>query len=162
MARLSHRFQATIFKIWMLRHVDVPEEIGDALEKQSGKKKHIPVIAVANGRSARTTLTPAGGGRYRLHVNMKLCKAARADVGDLIGIELRVDRKPRALPVPDEIREALKTRPQARKAFQRMRPGTRRQLLLWFGNPRSAPVLQKRLARFVDLLTERALLSRKH
>ncbi|HXW54201.1 MAG TPA: YdeI/OmpD-associated family protein [Candidatus Cybelea sp.] len=156
----SHRFQATIYKIWMLRYVDVPEKVGRALEKESGKKKHIPVLTVLNGRCSRTTLTPAGGGRYRLPVRVKPCQAARAEVGDLIGIELRVDRESRALPVPDEIRQALKSRPQARKAFEQMGPGTRRQMLLWFGSPRSVAVRQARLARLMDLLSERALLGR--
>jgi hypothetical protein len=144
----------------MLRYVDVPDDVGRALEKESGKKKHIPVLTVANGRRARTTLTPAGGGRYRLTVNVRLCKAAGADVGDLIGIEVRVDCESRTLPVPDEIRQALKNRPQARKAFEQMGPGTRRQMLLWFGRPRSAAVRQARLTRLMDLLTERALLGR--
>jgi Bacteriocin-protection, YdeI or OmpD-Associated/Domain of unknown function (DUF1905) len=157
----SHRFQATIYKIWMLRYVDVPEKVGRALERESGKKKYIPVLTVANGRRSRTTLTPAGQGRYRLPVSVKLCKAARAEVGDLMGIELRVDHKSRALPIPEEIRQALKSRPQARKAFEQMGPGTRRQLLLWFAASRSAAVRQARLARLMDLLTERALLGRR-
>jgi hypothetical protein len=120
----THPFQATIYKIWILRYVDVPEEIGRALEKESGKKKHIPVIAIANGRSARTTLTPAGGGRYRLQFNATLRRAARTDVGDLVGVELRIDRESRALPVPDDLRDALKAHPKARKAFERTGPGT--------------------------------------
>jgi hypothetical protein len=175
----SHRFQAPIYKIWMLSYVDVPEEVGRALEKElasggsgerqgktagarkSAKAKYIPVVAIAGGRSARTTLVPAGGGRYRLQFNATLRKAARADVGDLVGVKVRVDRESRALPVPEEIREALQTRPEARKAFEAMGPGTRRQLVLWFGKPRSAAARQKRLARLLDILTERALLGRK-
>lgn len=155
----SHQFQATIYKIWMLRYVDVPEEVGCALEKESGKKKHIPVVAIATGRSARTTLTPAGGGRYRLQFNATLRRAAGADVGDLIGIELRLDRKSRALPVPREITEALKSRPKARKAFKQMGPGTQRQLILYFDKAKSHAVRQKRLARLIEVLLERSLLS---
>jgi hypothetical protein len=158
MAPTTHSFQARIYKIWVMRHVDVPEDVGRALEKESGKTKHIPVVAISNGRSARTTLTPAGGGRYRLQFNATLRKAARADVGDLVGVELRIDRESRALPVPDEILEALKTRPKARKAFQQMGPGTRRQTLLWFDKAKSPAVRQKRLARLLDVLMERALL----
>jgi len=156
-----HRFQATIYKIWMLRYVDVPEDLGRALEQESRKQKHIPVVAMMNGRSARTTLVPAGGGRYRLQLNASLCKAAQADAGDLVGIELCVDRKSRALPVPEELREAFKARPHARKAFENIGPGTRRQLLLWVGNAKSAAVRQKRVARLLDILVERALLGRK-
>ena len=154
----SHRFQATIYKIWILRYVDVPAEVGRALEKESRKKKHIPVVAITNGRSTRTTLTPAGGGRYRLQFNATLRKAAHADVGDLVGIELRLDRESRMLPVPDEIVEALKSRPKARKAFQQMGPGTRRQLILYFDKAKSPGVRQKRLARLIEVLLERALL----
>jgi hypothetical protein len=158
MASATHPFQAKIYKIWMLRYVDVPEDVGRALEKESGKKKHIPVVAISHGRSARTTLTPAGGGRYRLQFNTTLRKAARADVGDLVGVDLRVDRESRALPMPGEIVEALKTRPKARKAFQQMGPATRRQTILWFDKAKSPAVRQKRLARLLDVLMERALL----
>lgn len=154
----SDRFQASIYKIWMLRYVDVPEEIGRALENESGKKKHIPVVAVANGRSARTTLVPAGGGRYRLQFNAALRKAARADVGDLVGVELRIDRESRELPVPREIAEALKSRPKARKAFQQMGPATRRQFILYFDKAKSPAVRQKRIARLIEILLERTLL----
>jgi Bacteriocin-protection, YdeI or OmpD-Associated/Domain of unknown function (DUF1905) len=154
----THTFQSKIYKIWVMRYVDVPEDVGRALEKESGKKKHIPVVAISNGRSARTTLTPARGGRYRLQFNATLRKAARADVGDLVGVELRFDRESRALPVPNEILEALKTRPKARKVFQQMGPGTRRQTLLWFDKAKSQVVRQKRLARLLDVLMERALL----
>lgn len=137
----------------------MPDEVGRALEKESGKRKHIPVVAIANGRSARTTLTPAGGGRYRLQFNSTLRKAARADVGDLVGVELRLDRQSRALPVPEEISEALKSHPKARRAFAQMGPGTRRQVILYFDKAKSPAVRQKRLARLLEVLLERALLS---
>lgn len=158
MAPTTHPFQAKIYKIWMLRYVDVPEDVGHALERESGKNKHIPVVAISNGRCARTTLTPAGGGRYRLQFNVTLRKAARADVGDLVRVELRIDRESRALPVPAEILEALKSRPKARKAFEQMGSGSRRQTLLWFDKAKSPAVRQKRLARLLDVLMERALL----
>jgi hypothetical protein len=144
----------------MLRYVDVPEDVGRTLERESGRQKHIPVVAMVNGRSARTTLVPAGGGRYRLQLMVKLCKAARADAGDLIGVEVCVDRKARTLPVPGELREALKRRPHAREALDNMGPATRRQLLFWFGNAKSPEVRQKRLAKLLDVLTARALLGR--
>jgi hypothetical protein len=63
------RFQATIYRIWMMRHVDVPEKICRKLQKQAGTKRHIPVVAIVNGRSVRTTMVPAGGGRYRITLN---------------------------------------------------------------------------------------------
>jgi hypothetical protein len=151
---------ATIYKIWMLRYVDVPEAIGRTLEKESGRKKHIPVVAIANGRSARTTLTPAGGGRHRLQFNATLRKAAHADVGDVVGVELRIDRASRALPVPPELQDALKNRPRERKVFQHIGPGSRRQFLLYLSKAKSPEVRRKRIARLLEVLLERTLLGR--
>jgi len=155
------RFMATIYRIWMMRHVHVPEEIGCALEKESGKKKHIPVVASVNGKSARTTLVPAGGGRYRLQLNTALRKAARADVGDVVNVELRIDRASRSLPVPPDLSVGLKRHPKAWKAFQALAPGHRRQFILWFDSAKSPAARQRRLDRAMDVLLERALLRRR-
>src|SRR5690348_10343290 len=74
------KFLTTIYKIWMMRHVDVPEEVAHALAKRlqskrrrgaerknekskekTAKPKYIPVLAIVNGKSARVTLVPTGG-----------------------------------------------------------------------------------------------------
>jgi hypothetical protein len=164
------RFLATIYKIWMLRYVDVPKEIGHALQKEfarvgsaarktNGEKgKYIPVVAIVNGRSTRTTLTPAGGGHYRLQFNATLRKAARADVGDVVGIELRLDREPRDLPVPPELERALKRRPMLRKEFEKLPPGGRVQFLRFVLKAKAPATREKRIRRMIEVLLERALL----
>ena len=167
-AAQTRRFLATIYKIWMLRYVDVPEDIGRALLRAYAgrtrqvrvktKSKYIPVLAIVNGRGTRTTLVPAGGGRYRLQFNATLRKAARADVGEVAGVELRLDLESRALPVPLELQQALKRRPRERKVFQQMGAGTRRQFLLYLSKAKSPEVRAKRLARLLEVLLERALL----
>ena len=169
---VSSRFLATIYKIWMLRYVDVPEDIGLALAKEyaaaskpskrGGKKappklpKHIPVVATSNNRSTRTTLVPAGAGRYRLQVNSTLRKGARADVGEVIGVYLRLDLAPRDLPVPPELEAALKSRPNLKKEFDRLTVAGRMQFLRWF-SAKSSEVRNKRLTRALEVLADRAL-----
>lgn len=200
----SQRFMATIYKIWMMRHVDVPQEIGAALAKEFAsdskraatsegaatpdpkpelaqgahqeqivkKRKgtsakpghvglntpHIPVIATVNGRSTRTTLAPAGAGRYRLQINTELRKAAGADAGDLIGVELKLDRESREIAVPPELRAVLKDHAKARKEFGHLPPGHRRQLLLYYLRAKSAKAREHVTRRFIDHLVERAIL----
>jgi uncharacterized protein YdeI (YjbR/CyaY-like superfamily) len=163
-------FLSTIYKIWMLRYVDVPKEIGRALQKEFAHKgslarrtkgekgKYIPVVAIVNGRSTRTTLTPAGAGHYRLQFNATLRKAARADVGDVVGIELRLDRESRELPVPVELERALDRRALLRKEFEKLPPGGRMQLLRFLRQGKSPEIRQKRVKRMVEILLERALL----
>jgi hypothetical protein len=151
-----------------MRHVNVPEEIVLSLLKPGARKprdggklkkpKYIPVIAIVGGKCSRTTLVPAGDGQYRLQIKTTLRKAANADTGDSIRVELRIDRESRVLPVPRELAEALRTHSKARTAFEKMGPGSRRQLLMWFGSAKSSAVREKRLARFMEILLERALL----
>jgi Bacteriocin-protection, YdeI or OmpD-Associated/Domain of unknown function (DUF1905) len=169
MARQSYRFQATIYRIWMMRHVDVPDEIARDLQKQMGngsrsrkgrgqaKPKYIPVAAIVNGKGARTTLVPAGGGRFRMLINTALRKAARADVGDLVGVELRLDRASRALPIPADLEAALEQHPKAWKAFQALAPGHLRHFIQWFDSAKSLEARSRRLDRAIDALLERAL-----
>jgi hypothetical protein len=165
----SQPFLATIYKIWMLRYVDVPEDIGLALAKEyaaaikpanrNAKKslpKHIPIVATSNNRSTRTTLVPAGAGRYRLQVNATLRKAARADIGEVIGISLKIDLASRDLPVPPELEAALKSRPRLKKEFDRLTAAGRMQFLRWF-SAKSPEVRKKHLPRALEILTERAV-----
>lgn len=170
MAPRSFRFQATIYRIWMLRHVDVPDEIARKLQKQMGssgrlgkgrrqsKPKYIPVVAIVNGKLARTTLVPAGGGRFRMQINTALRKAAQADAGDLVGVELRLDRASRTLPVPADLQAGLKQHPKAWEAFQMLAPGHRRHFIQWFDSAKSQEARSRRLNRAIDFLLERALL----
>jgi hypothetical protein len=158
MKTTSLKFQATIYRIWMLRHVDLPEEVGHALQKESGTKKHIPVVATVNGRGVRTTLVPAGGGRYRLTLNTELRKAAHADVGDVIGVELRLDRASREIPLPPELQETLQDHPNAWRAFESLPPGHRRQLLLFYSKAKSPRARETASIKVIDHLLERALL----
>ena len=202
MADKTHRFQATIYRIWMMRHVDVPDDVARQLQKQmrganagrhgaqqkqsrrvsaapsakqaqqkwmrngkngsakgnSAQPKYIPVVAIVNGKLARTTLVPAGGGRFRMQINTTLRKAARADTGDLVGVELRLDRESRELPLPADLHSALKAHPRAWTAFQNLAPGHRRQVIKYFDSAKSTAARSRRLARMVDFLLERALL----
>jgi hypothetical protein len=158
------KFIATIYRIWMMRHVDVPQEISDALANAyrtatptllgNRKPKYIPVVAVVNGRSARATLVPAGRERYRLQIITALRKAAQADTGDAVAVELRLDREPRSLPVPPDLQAALKEHPKARKAFEKFAPGQRRQFIKWYDAAKSPDVRRRRLDRALDILLE--------
>jgi hypothetical protein len=170
------RFVATIYKIWMMRHVDLPDEVARSLAKQlpngghsgaaaktanskQGKlAKYIPVVAVVGGKRTRTTIVPAGGGHYRMQINTAQRKAARADVGDAVGVELRIDLASRAVAIPGDLGAALRKHPKARKAFGEMPPGHRRQFLMWFDKAKRPETRKRNLDRALDHLLERALL----
>jgi hypothetical protein len=171
MIRQPKKFVATIYKIWMMRHVDVPAGVAAAVlaELRGGKGKHagdsrkqakpkyVPVVAIVNGCSARVTLMPAGGGRYRIQLNTALRKAARADVGDAVDVELRLDRASREERVPADLRLALKENPAARRVFEELTTGHRRHFIKWFDSAKGTDTRIRRLGRAMDFLLERAL-----
>ena len=178
MASQTKKFQATIYKIWIMRHVEVPLDIADALiaqlhtskakrassaskaaskRRKEAKPKYVPIVAIVNGCSARITLMPAGGGRYRIQLNTALRKAAHADVGDVVGVQLRLDRASREEPVPADLRLALKENPAAQRAFDELATGQRRHFITWFDSAKGTDTRIRRLGRAMDFLLARAL-----
>jgi uncharacterized protein YdeI (YjbR/CyaY-like superfamily) len=93
-----------------------------------------------------------------MQINTALRKAARADVGDVVGVELRLDLSSRNLPIPPDLRAGLKPHPKAWKAFEALTQGHRRHFIEWFDSARSAGARGRRLDRAIDLLLKRALL----
>jgi hypothetical protein len=168
----ARHFDSTIYKIWMLRYVDVPEDIGaklaqefgrrgnvvgKSLKSRSGSPKHIPVVATVNSTSTRTTLVPGGHARYRLQFNATLRKAARADVGDVARVSLKLDLASRDLPIPLEFEAAMQRNRVVRREFNALPPGLRMQLLRMLNQCRAPETLHKRIDRTVQILLERAL-----
>jgi Bacteriocin-protection, YdeI or OmpD-Associated/Domain of unknown function (DUF1905) len=176
-SKSARRFVATIYKLWMMRHLDVPDEVARLLvkelivsgnDKRSGphvrsteksetrRTKYIPVVATVNGQEARVTLAPAGGGRYRMQLNTALRKAARADAGDEVSVTLRLDRESREPTVPADLRAALKENPEARKVFEKLSTGHRRHIVDWFDSARGMNTRIRRLGFTIDFLLKRA------
>jgi hypothetical protein len=163
-AKATHRFVATIYKLWMMRHVDVPDEVARSLAKKlaargtsessrhgarSSKKnkpvrtKYIPVFATVNGQEARVQL------------NTALRKAARADAGDEVSVTLRLDRESREPIVPGDLRMALKENPEARKIFEALTAGHRRHIVEWFDSARGMDTRIRRLGFTIEFLLKR-------
>jgi hypothetical protein len=173
----TRRFVATLYKLWMMRHLDVPEDVASSLVEElaaGGKEerhtrgarfdrnsetrrtKYIPVLATVNGQEARVTLVPAGGGRYRMQLNTALRKAAGADAGDEVSVTLRLDRESREPVVPADLRAALKENPEARKVFEALTTGHRRHIVVWFDSARGMDTRIRRLGFTIDFLLKRA------
>jgi Bacteriocin-protection, YdeI or OmpD-Associated/Domain of unknown function (DUF1905) len=157
----SASFLASIYRIWMLRYVNVPKEVIAALAddvRTKDRRKYIPVVARVNGCCVRTTLLPAGGGSHRLQFNAQLRKASRADVGDVVRVEISIDRGPRELPVPADLRDGLKRHPKAWKAFEGAPPGLRRQIVKWMDSAKGQSTRMRRIEILIDRMLERAIL----
>ncbi len=83
-----------------------------------GKASRIPVNAMIDGLTFRTTLLPGTGVHYMV-INDAMREATGKGLGDTITVELDVDDKPREVTVPVDIQQALH---KDRKAMERTWP----------------------------------------
>jgi len=146
------KFAATIYKIGINRCVSVPGEIAS----QFGKGRYTPVVAIVRGIRLRTTLVPAGAGCSRLYLNAMMRKAACADAGDKIWIELRADRESREVAVPADISAALRASKAAHAAWSVTTPALRREFLRWVIAAKQPETRARRVRRGLKTLAARA------
>ncbi len=146
-----HVFSATIYRQGILRCVDVPPEVASAFAEWH----YPPVVVVVGGKSRVTMLMPSPDGGLRLFLHDELRKAAQADTGDQVSIELRPDTDPE-LPMPEEIVAAAERIERGVEALWLLPPGLRREMLRFVLGAKSPETRSRRVARITELLTERA------
>jgi hypothetical protein len=135
-AKLPLRFRARLYKLGINPCVDVPQRVSRAL----GMRGHVRVAGTLNRHPFRATLVPKGDGRHRLFVNGEMRKAAQVAEGSRVEIVLRVDARPRVVPVPGALARALAKNPRARAAFKGLTPSRQKEILTylnWLKNPES-------------------------
>ncbi len=147
-----HEFVAVIYKIGILRCVSVPEDVCAHFAPGSA----VPVVITVAGRTARTTLLPAGGGGFRLYLDGAMRKAAGADAGDPVGIALWLDRASRKTPAPRDLASALARVPAAQREYQAATRAMRREILRYIEKAKASATRARRVAHCVRVLAERA------
>src|SRR5215471_18129750 len=92
---------------------------------------------------------PSGGGRHRFLVSKATRVAAGAKPGDRVRITAVVDRGPREVPIPPDLREALDDA-GVLAAWEGMPPGKREHILKWVEAAVHEATREKRIARSVE------------
>lgn len=158
----TYTFAARLRKIWILRCVDVPREVSNAIRRDAGgKAQHVPVRGWIEGLATRGTLVPGGGGRYRFHVHSTIWRKLKIDAGAVVEVALIVEREPRETPVPADLAAALAEEPRALAAFQALTRAFRRQIIVFLEKARQAKTREKRVALIVRRMPERAATKKK-
>src|SRR5271168_3741505 len=153
----EHIFVAPIQKIWIMRCVEVPPDASAELRSAAGKNaKHPPVHGFIEGRPFKSTLVPAGEGRYRLHVHSRIWRKLRIDAGAEVEVTLMLDQGPRPAIVPSDLAAALAAKPTALKMFNALTLPLRRQLLWYVNAAKHASTREKRVKLMVQRMLERA------
>jgi hypothetical protein len=108
------------------------------------------VEGTINGISFRATLEPDGQKSHWLKVDRKLSKAAGADAGDEVTLELA----PEALEptVPADLRKALAADPKARTLWEKITINARTDWIHWIISAKQAETRARRVASACSML----------
>ena len=150
-------FVAKIQKIWIMRCIDVPREIGKAVRKEAGgNPKHIPVHGWIDGLAFENTLVPRGGGNYRFHLNSNIWRKLQIDAGAAVEVTMLLDSEPRDALVPPDLAAELAGTSRAMAAFNAVTPSLRRHIVAWVDKAKQSKTRDKRIQFTVKNMLERA------
>jgi hypothetical protein len=145
-----------------MRCVDVPRDVSKSLGKLAGNdQKHIPVLGQVEGLPLKSTLSPRGGGAYRLHIHSNIWRKLRIDAGHTVEVMLLLDSEPRDPVLPHDLAGGLADAPRALAAFNSLTPAFRSQMVRYLEQAKHASTREKRIRLIVKRMLERAA-KRKH
>jgi Domain of unknown function (DUF1905)/Bacteriocin-protection, YdeI or OmpD-Associated len=143
-----HVFSGRIYKVGIIRYVDVPKEVSRKL----GGGPHVPVTGEVEGVALRTTMVSRGKGCHRLAIHGDIRKKLRIDAGAVVEVALRKDEGSREPVLPPALVLALRNSPRAQAAVRAMTTSLRRQIVRYLISVKQQATLERRVAKFVSLL----------
>ena len=153
MREALHIFSGRIYKVGIIRYVDVPAEVSREMAEGS---VNVAVRGTVEGVPVRTTLVPRGRGCHRLAIHGEIRKKLRVDAGAVVEVALERDEEPREPAVPPALAMALRLAPRAQAEFRAMTTALRRQIVRLVTDVKSEATRERRAQKVVRLLMERA------
>lgn len=153
-----HVFSAKIYKIGIIRFVDVPQDISQSIGEGS---THVAVRGEVEGVPLQTTLVSRGKGLYRLAIHGDIRKKLHIDVGAVVELAIERDEASREPLLPPALVLALRNSPKAQAAFRQMTTALRRQVVRYLTHVKQQSTVERRIAKFVRVLERRKATSRK-
>jgi Domain of unknown function (DUF1905)/Bacteriocin-protection, YdeI or OmpD-Associated len=148
-----HVFSGRIYKVGLIRYVDVPSEVS---RKMSATAAHVPVRGTVDGVALRTTMVSRGKARHRIAIHGDIRKKLRIDAGAAVEIAIQRDEDSREPVLPPLLVLSLRNAPRAQAAFRSMTTALRRQIVRYLVAVKQQATLERRVTKFVRLLEERS------
>jgi Domain of unknown function (DUF1905)/Bacteriocin-protection, YdeI or OmpD-Associated len=147
-----HVFSATIYKVGIIRFVDVPADVSRAVGDGA---PHVPVRGEVERIPLQTTLVSRGTGGYRMAIHGDIRKKLRVDAGAVVEVAIERDEDSREPILPPVLVLALRNSPKAQAAFRQMTTALRRQVVRYLTSVRQQSTLERRVVKMVRMLEQR-------
>ena len=141
-----HIFAGQIYKVGLIRYVDVPADVSRALGKGLAT---VPVCGTVEGLPLRTTMVSRGKSCYRLAIHGDIRKKLRIDAGAIVEVALERDEESREPSLPPALVVALRQSPAAQAKFRGMSAALRRQIVRYLTAVKQQATLERRVAKFM-------------
>ncbi len=148
-----HIFSAKIYKVGLIRYVDVPLSISRAIGENA---PHVAVKGEVDGLPLQSTLVSRGNSCYRLAIHGDIRKKLRIDAGAVVEIAVERDEALREPVLPPALLLALRNSPKAQAVFRQMTTALRRQIVRYLTHVKHQSTLERRVTLFVRRLERRA------
>jgi bacteriocin resistance YdeI/OmpD-like protein/uncharacterized protein DUF1905 len=154
----AHSFIGRIYKTGILRCVDVPKDVSQALREgnKGSQAKFVSVRGSVSGVQLLATLVPGGRGCFKMFLHSRIWKKLRVDSGDYVEIALEVDEEPREPIVPEDLAAALSDQPGALAAYRACTVNLRREFVNWLNAAKAEKTRERRIQFGMRMLLERA------
>lgn len=150
---MNYSFTNKIFKQRGNPYVDVPQMLSDSLIEALGRDGYLPVCVTVNGLEYTATLTPRGGGAFRLFITDEMRKRKGFKVGMTIRVSVALASSTSANEWPTDLAEAFSAQPAAQTAFEQQTPQRRQELLRWLQEAKDTAGRAKHLEHILAYLT---------
>ena len=110
------------------------------------------IEGIINGFHFQATLEPDGQKSHWLKVDRKLAKAAGANAGDVVTLEVAPAAKEPEPTVPADLRKALAAAPKARKLWFDITPVARRDWIHWLISAKQPETRARRIKNACSML----------
>jgi hypothetical protein len=148
-----HVFSGRIYKVGIIRFVDVPAEVSREI---AGAAANVAVQGTVEGVPLRTTLVPRGRGCHRLAIHGEIRKKLRVDAGAVVEVALERDEESREPAVPPALAMALRLAPRAQAEFRGVTTALRREIVRFVTDVKQEATRERRARTMVRRLEERA------
>jgi len=146
-----HVFAGRIYKLGIIRFVDVPAAVSKELARGV---TNLPVHGTVEGVPLRTTLVSRGNGCHRVAIHGEIRDKLRVDAGAVVEIALDRDEQSREPALPPALIVALRQWPHAQSVFKGMTTALRRQIVRNITSVKSQEALERRVVKVARRLEQ--------
>lgn len=122
--------------------------IPQAVVEHLGLEANTRLVGTVNGVKLSLASLSNADGTYYLSIGPHLRRDAKVRLGDKLTFNIKLDPRPEAVILPEELEEVLNTDPEAKAIFDTFTPGRQRSYAYYVG---SAKRIDTRINRALDL-----------